>query len=162
MMASGRPVVVVCRVSVTPAAFGSTMKTPTPVLDPLAAVTVAGTRMASATSAAGTQALVPESRQDPSACSVAVVAGSVPPGRITSPTSSAMAAVRIVSPLATPVSQVCALGLGAELGDRLGAVDHRLDDGHVGRSAASRLDHETGGDEVEAGTADVLAQVDAE
>ena len=105
-MASGRPVVVFCRVRVTPAAFGSTMKTPTPALDPLPAVNVAGTRMASATSAAGTQALVPESSHDPSACSVAVVAGSVPPGTMTSPTNSAIAAVRMVSPLATPVSHV--------------------------------------------------------
>ncbi len=82
------------------------MKTPTPALDPFAAVHVAGTRMASATSAAGTHALVPESTHDPSACSVAVVAGAVPPGTMTSPTSSAMAAVRIVSPLATPLSQL--------------------------------------------------------
>ena len=65
---------------------------------------VAGTTMASATRAAGTQALVPDSSQVPSGCAVAVVAGSVPPGRMTSPTSSAIAAVRIVSPLVTPGS----------------------------------------------------------
>ena len=104
-IASGRPVVVVCRVKVTPSAPGSTMKTPAPVAEPSAVRHVAGTSMASATKAAGTQALVPASTHEPSVCAVAVVAGSVPPGRITSPASSAMAAVRIVSPLATPVSQ---------------------------------------------------------
>ena len=59
--------------------------------------------MAFATNAAGTQALVPSSTQEPSGwgCS-AFVAGLVPPGRMTSPTSSAMAAVRMVSPLLTP------------------------------------------------------------
>ena len=82
------------------------MKTPGPVVAPSAVRQVAGTRMASATKAAGTQALVPESTHAPSASAVAVVAGSAPPGRITSPTSSAMAAVRIVSPPATPVSHV--------------------------------------------------------
>ena len=61
--------------------------------------------MASATKAAGTHAFVPVSSQEPSGCAVAVVVGSVPPGRMTSPTSSAMAAVRMVSPAATPGSQ---------------------------------------------------------
>ena len=105
-MASGRPVVVLWRVRVTPAAVGSTMNTPTPALDPFAATHVAGARIASATSAAGTHALVPVTLHDPSACSVAVVAGAVPPGRMTSPASSAMAAVRMISPLVTPLSQV--------------------------------------------------------
>ena len=118
--------------------------------------------MASATRAAGTQALVPASTHEPSAWAVAVVAGSAPPGRITSPTSSAMAAVRIVSPLATPVSQRLALGVGAEAVEGQRAVDHRLDDGDVGRRPARRLHDQTGRDEVEPGAADVLAQVDAE
>ena len=117
-MASGRPVVVVCFVMARPSAAASTTNTPTPVVVPSAAVRVAGTRMASATRAAGTQALVPFSSQPPSGCSVAVVAGSAPPGRMTSPTSSARAAVRMVSPLATPDSQLlrwasvpnCAIG----------------------------------------------------
>ena len=82
------------------------MKTPGPVSEPSAVRHVAGTRIASATKAAGTQALVPASTQEPSPWAVAVVAGSTPPGRIISPTSSAMAAVRIVSPAATPVSHV--------------------------------------------------------
>ncbi len=83
----------------------STTKTPTPVPEPSPARHVAGTSMASATNAAGTHALVPVSSHEPSGWAVAVVVGSVPPGRITSPTSSAMAAVRMVSPAATPGSQ---------------------------------------------------------
>ncbi len=117
-IASGRPVVVVCFVIERPSAFASTMNTPTPVVVPSAAVQVAGTRRASATRAAGTQALVPFSTQPPSGRAVAVVAGSRPPGRMTSPTSSARAAVRMVSPPATPESQLlrwasvpnCAIG----------------------------------------------------
>ena len=93
---------------------------------------------------------------------MAVVAGSVPPGRMTSPTSSAMAAVRMVSPLATPLSQVLRWASVPNWAIGHGAVDHRLDDGHVGRGATGRLDHEAGGDEVEARAADVLAQADAE
>ncbi len=63
--------------------------------------------MASATNAAGTQALVPSSTHVPSACACAVVVGLVPPGRMTSPTNSAIAAVRMVSPLLTPGNQAC-------------------------------------------------------
>ena len=44
------------------------MKTPGPAAAPSAVWQVAGTRMASATKAAGTQALVPESTHEPSAC----------------------------------------------------------------------------------------------
>ena len=105
---------------------------------------------------------MPESTHDPSACSVAVVAGAVPPGRMTSPASSAMAAVRMVSPLATPLSQVLRWASVPNRAIGSGAVDHRLDHGHVGRGAAGRLDHQAGGDEVEARAADVLAQADAE
>ena len=103
--ASGRPVVVVCRVRVRPPALVSTTNTPTPVTAPSGARQVAGTSMASATNAAGTHAFVPVSSHAPSGCAVAVVAGSVPPGRMTSPANSAMAAVRMVSPAATPGSQ---------------------------------------------------------
>ena len=55
-----------------------------------------------------------------------------------------------------------ALRIGAEARDGHGAVDHGLDDGHVGRSATGRLNHETRRDEVEPRAPDVLAQVDAE
>ena len=68
---------------------------------------MAGTSTASATKAAGTQAFVPWSNHDPSGCATAVVAGAVPPGRMTSPANSASAAVRMVSPPHTPGSQDC-------------------------------------------------------
>src|SRR5580692_1548366 len=79
-IASGRPVVVVWRVSATPSAPRSTTNTPSPAGTPSAVWQLAGTRMASATKAAGTQALVPDNTHEPSASAVAVVAGSSPPG----------------------------------------------------------------------------------
>src|SRR5450755_4161617 len=132
-MASGRPVVVVCRVRVTPSASASTMKTPTPPRAPSAPTRVAGTRVACATSAAGQDEI---SRQFGQGGGQDRVAGTHP-GQPAGP-----------------------LLIGAELGDRRRSVDHGLHHGDVGGGSAGGFDHQAGGDEIEAGPADILAQGD--
>ena len=52
--------------------------------------------------------------------------------------------------------------VGAELGDRRRTVDHRLHHRDVGGGAAGGFDHQAGGDEIEVGPADILAQGDPE
>ena len=117
-------------------AAASTMKTPRPLAAPSAVWQVAGTRMASATKAAGTQALVPSSTHEPSAWAVAVVAGSVPPGRITSPDQLGQGGGEDGLAAGHAGQPGLALRVGAEAVDGQRAVDHRLDHRHVGRGAA--------------------------
>ena len=118
--------------------------------------------MASATRAAGTQALVPESTHEPSAWAVAVVTGSVAAGQdhLADQLGHGGREDRLAAGHAREPG--LALRVGAEAVERQRAVDHRLDHGDVGRGAARRLNDEAGRHEVEPGAPDVLAQMDAE
>jgi hypothetical protein len=146
--ACGSPFVSTCRSSVTPAAFGSTRKTPTswpPV--------VAGTRMRAASSPAGTTILAPL-RIHPAPSRCAAVCGRAG----SSCASSVSAAVRIVVPAATPGSHAfccaalpkCAIGSAPSTSDASTgtcatarpislAEEAELDEAHAG--PAVRLGH---------------------